>query len=178
MILQHAADAMQGGAHPLSGTVAEYLWLLPLLPLLGFLLNGLLSLASAYHAGPSDPGLEHGEGHVVEHAHDATGEDALGDDHHPVVRHRFATLTSLIGPGVLALSFILAVAIFFAMRAAGGGEMHAPFVQRYFSWMPVGELQIDAAFHLDQLSMVMVLIITGVGTLIHIFSVGYMRDDP
>ncbi len=44
--------------------------------------------------------------------------------------------------------------------------------------MPVGDLQIDAAFQLDQLSMVMVLVITGVGTLIHLFSVGYMRDDP
>ena len=44
--------------------------------------------------------------------------------------------------------------------------------------MPVGDLQIDAAFQLDQLSMVMVLIITGVGTLIHVFSVGYMQDDP
>ncbi len=56
--------------------------------------------------------------------------------------------------------------------------MHAPFVQRYFSWMPVGDLQIDAAFQLDQLSMLMVLVVTGVGALIHVFSVGYMREDP
>ncbi len=64
------------------------------------------------------------------------------------------------------------------MAMRGAGEIHAPFIQTYFSWMPVGDLQIDAAFQLDQLSMVMVLIITGVGTLIHIFSVGYMQDDP
>jgi NADH-quinone oxidoreductase subunit L len=44
--------------------------------------------------------------------------------------------------------------------------------------MPVGDLQIDAAFQLDQLSMLMVLIVTGVGALIHVFSVGYMREDP
>ena len=44
--------------------------------------------------------------------------------------------------------------------------------------MPVGDLQIDAAFQLDQLSMVMMLVVTGVGSLIHLFSVGYMRDDP
>jgi NADH-quinone oxidoreductase subunit L len=44
--------------------------------------------------------------------------------------------------------------------------------------MPVGDLHIDAAFQLDQLSMVMILVITGVGTLIHFFSVGYMEDDP
>jgi len=56
--------------------------------------------------------------------------------------------------------------------------MSAPFVQKYWSWMPVGELQLDFAFQLDQLSMVMVLIVTGVSTLIHVFSIGYMRDDP
>ena len=170
MLLQEA------GAHPLSGTVASYVWLLPLLPLLGFVLNGLLSLVAAVHLGPVDPGLAHGDGRADPHGTDtAMGGGAHGDDHHPVARHRFASLTSLIGPGVLLLSFLLATAIFFAMRAAG---VHEPFVQRYFSWMPVGDLQIDAAFQLDQLSMLMVMIITGVGTLIHIFSVGYMVDDP
>ena len=186
MLLQHAADAVQAGAgaHPLSGTAAEYLWLVPLLPLLGFVLNGLLSLVSAYRVGPADPGADHdaahGGGHAVAtthgHATDSGG-GAHGDDHHPVVRHRFATLTSIIGPGVLALSFFLAVAIFAAMRGVGGG-VHAPFIQSYFAWMPVGDLRINAAFQLDQLSMLMMLIITGVGTLIHIFSVGYMQDDP
>ena len=45
-------------------------------------------------------------------------------------------------------------------------------------WMPAGDLQIDAALQLDQLSMVMTLVVTGVGLLIHVFSVGYMQDDP
>jgi len=135
MLLHQAADAVQAGAgiHPLSGTVAEYLWLLPLLPLLGFVLNGLLSLASAYHRGPNDPGADH-DAHASVATHDSPdAHGAHGDDHHPVVRHRFATLTSLIGPGVLLLSFLLAAAIFAAMRGAGGGEMHAPFIQSYFS---------------------------------------------
>jgi len=56
MLLQEAVTA---GAHPLSGTAASYLWLLPLLPLLGFVLNGLLSLIPAYHAGPADPQASH-----------------------------------------------------------------------------------------------------------------------
>ena len=170
MLLQDA------GAHPLSGTVASYVWLLPLLPLLGFVLNGLLSLVAAVRLGPIDPGASHTDAHAHAHgADDANGGGAHGDDHHPVARHRYASLASLIGPGVLLLSFLLATAIFLAMRAAGA---HEPFVQRYFSWMPVGDLQIDAAFQLDQLSILMVMIITGVGTLIHIFSVGYMVDDP
>jgi len=181
MLLQHAASA---GSHPLSGTAAEWVWLLPLLPLLGFLVNGALSLASAFRFGPDDPSADHGHAthaHPASHAEaqDAPGHHhehgAHGDDHHPVARHKFANLATLVGPAVLGASFALALAIFFAMQ---GAHADAPFVQRYFSWMPVGDLQIDVAFQLDQLSMIMVLVITGVGTLIHLFSVGYMQDDP
>jgi NADH-quinone oxidoreductase subunit L len=179
-LLQAAATA---GTHPLTGTIAEWVWLVPLLPLLGFVINGALSLASVFHAGPGDPTLAHGEGHGVDdggHGHAAAHDDdahaATGDDHHPVVRHRFAGVASIVGPGVLILSFLLAAAIFLAMR--GAGEMTAPFIQRYFSWMPVGDMHIDAAFQLDQLSMMMTLVVTGVGMLIHLFSVGYMQDDP
>ena len=176
-LLQAVPPAPPSAAHPLNGTAAEWLWLVPLLPFLGFLINGALSLVAAFHAGPSDPGLAHGDGHDAPASHhDEHG--AHGDEHQPVVRHRFAGLTSLVGPGVLILSFLLSAAIFLAMRTAGGGALEAPFVQRYFSWMPVGDLKIDAAFQLDQLSMMMTLVVTGVGALIHIFSVGYMQDDP
>ncbi len=181
-LLQEAAAATaSAGTHPLTGTAAQWLWAVPLLPFLGFLINGALSLSSAFHAGPADPsaahGDDHGHGHAtVHHSEDEHG--AVGDDHHPIARHRFAGITSIVGPGVLALSFVLALTIWMAMRAAGGGEMAAPFIQRYFAWMPVGDLKIDAMFQLDQLSMMMVLVITGVGTLIHLFSIGYMQDDP
>jgi len=155
------------------------MWLLPVLPLAGFVINGLLSLSSA-HLGPEDPNTPdhhpHSEGaaEAPEIAH-AEQEGAVGDDHRAVKRHRWAGVTSIVGPGVLILSFLLALGIWQAMA---GAHMEAPFIQRYFSWMPVGDLQIDAAFQLDQLSMVMILVVTGVGALIHIFSVGYMRDDP
>ena len=171
MLIQQAVSA---GAHPLNGTAASWVWLLPLLPLLGFLVNGLLSITSAMHFGPSDPSAAHDDTHTIPAGHESAG--GHGDDHHPVARHRHAALVSLVGPGVLVIAFGLALAVFAAMR--GAGELHAPFIQRYFSWMPVGDLQIDVAFQLDQLSMLMVLIITGVGALIHIFSVGYMQDDP
>src|SRR6185503_16347924 len=180
LLAQAAAAADSLATHPLQGTVARWLWAVPMLPLLGFVLNGALSLFSAYHVGPADPsaaGHDHAD-HVahVDHAdHAAAGHD---DDHHPVVRHRFAALSSIIGPGVLLLAFALVAAIWAAMRSAGGGAIEAPYVQRYFSWIAAGDLHIDAAFQLDQLSMLMMLVITGVGTLIHVFSVGYMRDDP
>src|SRR5256714_9340050 len=177
MILLQAAIVT--ATHPLSGSVAEWVWLLPVLPLAGFVINGLLSLNSA-HFGPTDPNTPGHHPHsdaaaeapAVSHAADA---GAVGDGHPPVKRHRWAGVVSVIGPGVLILSFALAVAIWQAMV---GAHPTTPFIQRYFSWMPVGDLQIDAAFQLDQLSMVMVLVITGVGALIHVFSVGYMRDDP
>jgi NADH-quinone oxidoreductase subunit L len=174
MLLQTAVSAASQ-VHPLSGTIAEWVWLLPILPLAGFVINGLLSLAGA-HFGPTDPNsadshhADSGDAPVVSHDE---GEGS-GDDH-AVKRHRFAGVVSVVGPGVLILSFLLAVGIWQAMA---GAQPAAPFVQRYFSWMPVGDLQIDAAFQLDQLSMVMILVITGVGALIHVFSVGYMRDDP
>ena len=50
--------------------------------------------------------------------------------------------------------------------------------EKLFSWVPVGGLQVDFGLQLDQLSMCFVLLITGVGSLIHIYSVGYMAEDP
>ena len=50
--------------------------------------------------------------------------------------------------------------------------------QKMFSWIPVGGLQVDFGLQIDQLSMCFVLLITGVGSLIHIYSIGYMADDP
>jgi len=170
MLLQAAAEA-----HPLTGTVAEWVWLLPILPFLGFLINGALSLVPAFHAGPRNPDMGHGEHDDAAAISHAEGAGEHGDDHHAVKPHRYAGIVSIVGPLVLALSFVLAWMIFSEMRSV---DMEAPFVQRYFSWMPVGNLQIDAAIQLDQLSMLMVLVVTGVGTLIHIFSVGYMREDP
>jgi len=165
-------------AHPLSGSIAELVWLVPVLPLLGFVINGWLSVAAASHVGPKDPSAaghdDAGHGQAHGHAHDSGG-GAHGDDHHPVVRHKYATLVSIVGPGVLALSFALSVAILLAML---GVDHEAPFVRTLFSWMPAGDLNIDAALQVDPLSMVMTLVVTGVGMLIHFFSVGYMQDDP
>jgi NADH-quinone oxidoreductase subunit L len=177
MLLQTAVSAASQ-AHPLSGTIAEWVWLLPILPLAGFVINGLLSLAGA-HFGPTDPTAaeheHHSEGTADASAISHAGHGADGDDQHAVKRHRWAGVVSVVGPGVLILSFLLALGIWQAMASA---QPAAPFIQRYFSWMPVGDLHIDAAFQLDQLSMLMILVITGVGALIHVFSVGYMRDDP
>jgi len=82
---------------------------------------------------------------------------------------------SIIGVGVLAGAFAVGAVVFGAFAAL---PAEAPVVFRYWSWMPVGSLQVDAALQVDQLSVVMLLVVTGVGSLIHLFSVGYMKDDP
>ncbi|HKO16902.1 MAG TPA: NADH-quinone oxidoreductase subunit L, partial [Gemmatimonadaceae bacterium] len=129
--------------------------------------HGAGGVGHAGTAAPAAPGSDAAE----------SGGGAHGDDHHSPARHRFATLTSLVGAGVLILAFGLAAAIFAAMlRTPDAGR--APFVQHYFTWLTAGDFHADAAFQLDPLSMVMILVITGVGALIHIFSIGYMQDDP
>lgn len=92
-----------------------------------------------------------------------------------LIRPSWKTAPTWLGPAVVGLAFVLALVNFSAML---GSELHGPVVERYWSWMPVGALQIDAALQLDQLSMLMALVVTGVGFLIHVYSVGYMKDDP
>ncbi|MGD9483808.1 NADH-quinone oxidoreductase subunit L [Streptomyces sp. TRM70308] len=80
-----------------------------------------------------------------------------------------------LGTALAAVSFALGAVLFFDMLGRSGGErtLH----QHLFSWIPVEGFQADVAFRLDQLSMTFVLLITGVGTLIHLYSVGYMEHD-
>ncbi len=183
--IQGAAPVAVGGApHPLQGTVAQWMWALPLLPLLGFALNGALAVLGAARIGPGDPSAEGHEAHAtpnVGNEREPTGHAGDPEAGHleggaaQAGPHRFAAAATVIGPLVLLAAFGLAVAIWAAMVQAAPST---PFIEHYFAWMPVGDLQIDAAFQLDQLSMTLVLVITGVGALIHIFSVGYMRQDP
>jgi NADH-quinone oxidoreductase subunit L len=84
-------------------------------------------------------------------------------------------LVSIIGVGVLLASFAVALAAFVDLRLH---PPHAPIIVNLWRWLPVGPLQLDMAFQLDQLSAVMLLVVTGVGSLIHLFSVGYMKEDP
>jgi NADH-quinone oxidoreductase subunit L len=110
--------------------VTQLLTLIVILPLAGFLLNGLL-------------GNRLGKGFV-----------------------------SLVGCGLPILSFLLAV---MAVRTLLAGE--APLVETAFRWALIGDFPLEVSFYLDRLSAVMVLIVTGVGSLIHVYSTGYMHDD-
>ena len=81
----------------------------------------------------------------------------------------------LLATAMSAGSFALGVAHFFAMTNRATEER--ALTQTLFSWIKVGNFDVDAALLLDQLSICFVLLITGVGTLIHIYSISYMSHD-
>jgi NADH-quinone oxidoreductase subunit L len=132
LLAVQVAEQAQGAE---AGPAARLAWLAIALPLLGFILNGLLAM----------------------------------------VRPRARTLVSVIGPGVLLGAFAVAVAIFFELRAS---PPEAPLIVTLWPWLHVGDLRIDLALQIDQLAAVMLLVVTGVGSLIHLYSVGYMGEDP
>ncbi|MBP6286956.1 MAG: NADH-quinone oxidoreductase subunit L [Ferruginibacter sp.] len=109
--------------------VLHMVWLIPVLPLLGFLLNGL-------------------------------GRNKLSKG-----------LSGVIGSGTVFLSFLISVYVFFSVK---GGNT---YVAHYFDFINITSLQVGFDFQIDQLSSVFLLIITGVGFLIHVYSTAYMHDE-
>ncbi|MBU4617658.1 NADH-quinone oxidoreductase subunit L [Rhodococcus sp. GG48] len=82
----------------------------------------------------------------------------------------------LLGCAAALASFVVALMLFVDMVGRADSDRVAQ--QHLFSWLPVAGLQVDFGLRLDQLSMCFVLLVTGVGSLIHIYSVGYMKTDP
>jgi len=87
-----------------------------------------------------------------------------------------------IGCSSIGLSFLFALAsgqtLLMNGESTGHGTEYGEFTFTAYRWMYAGDFQIDIAFLLDPLSTVMILVITGVGFVIHLYSVGYMEDDP
>ena len=109
--------------------VLQYAWLVPVFPLIGFLLNGLL-------------------------------------------RNKLSKqMVGIIGSGSVLLSFIVSLYLFTHVKSA------EPYVAHYFDFISVGKINIPFDFQIDQLSAIFLLIITGVGTLIHIYSTAYMHEE-
>jgi NADH-quinone oxidoreductase subunit L len=85
------------------------------------------------------------------------------------------TVPTIVGPLAVLGAFVVCVANFAAMRAAAP---HDPSLVSLWTWMRSGQLEIGVTLLFDQLSVLMTLIVTGVGGIIHVYSVGYMREDP
>lgn len=107
------------------------IWIIPALPLLGFLINGVF-------------GKRWGKCWV-----------------------------SLIGPGAVGLAFLQSVNVFVEMMNSPNHLVH----EQVFTWIKLSSLQVNMAFQVDLLSGYFLLFITGIGFLIHVYSVGYMRAE-
>ena len=77
---------------------------------------------------------------------------------------------------MVAGSFVVSVAVFFELLSMPTEERH--HVLTAFSWVPIGSLHVDLAFLADPLSITMALFVTGIGSLIHLYAIGYMHGDP
>src|SRR5580658_7872189 len=126
--------------------VPLHLWLIPLLPFAGFLLNGILGRR---------------------------------------LPKALVTSIGLLAPLASFLIVLRTAIVVFSYTWPVHGRVYAvyswyvlPFSENMGSWIALGPLHIDFSFALDQLSLVMLLVVTGVGFLIHIYSVGYMHSDP
>ena len=133
----------------------HWVWLTIALPLVGFLINGKVAMLAS---GPV-PGLP------------PKSAARLTE----LVRKYQKSIVSVVGTGVLLAAFVVAVMVFLGFHFL---DNQTGYVVRLWSWIPVGRFQVDMAFLVDQLSLVMLLVVTGVGSLIHLFSVGYMNEDP
>jgi NADH-quinone oxidoreductase subunit L len=78
----------------------------------------------------------------------------------------------LLGCATVSLSFVYGLVLFFV------ADGKATVDTKVYSWIPAGSLQVDLGLRIDALSLTFVLLITGVGALIHFYSVGYMNGDP
>ncbi len=85
-----------------------------------------------------------------------------------------AILAGTLATGAVFISFLCSLALVSQLF----GATAVPSVGvRFFEWFHVGGLQVEAGFVIDHISAIMVLVVTGVGTLIHLFSIGYMSHD-
>ncbi|MEK7705361.1 MAG: proton-conducting transporter membrane subunit, partial [Myxococcota bacterium] len=115
-----------------------YLWLIPALPLLGAMVNGLFGAHLMRRFGPK-------------------------------VNHTLAI-------ALPAVSFVISVVAF--AKVASLPEHGRALTQSLFPFIHVGFFDADMAFWVDPLSATMLLIVTGIGTLIHLYSMCYMAHDP
>src|SRR5690349_6871540 len=86
-----------------------------------------------------------------------------------------AGATGAIASLAIFASFVVSLALFLELH--GRPEDSRVMQQTLYTWMQFGQFKLDMGFHLDVLSTLFTLVITGVGTLIHVYSIGYMGHD-
>ena len=156
------------------------------LPLLGAIIAALITLAGArarYPGGPPDAGAEdHAHGPVDEsHAHGAPSphgahaalDASHGEPEEPQPAAAGSRAAELVTTVFLFASMLLS---WFAFVDVGFGH-HDSHVA-IFSWMTSGDLKVDWALRIDTLTVVMLVVATTISSFVHLYSIGYMADDP
>jgi NADH-quinone oxidoreductase subunit L len=92
------------------------------------------------------------------------------------VGRRLARWSGIVGSAAVALSFAVSALVVFALFERS--EEHRLVTQHLFDWISVGRFTVGADLRLDVLSATMILVVTGVGLLIHVYAIGYMDGDP
>ena len=84
-------------------------------------------------------------------------------------------LAALVGCGAVAASLLVSIIAFFQLRADGADDA---LVSSTWNWIDAGSIEIQLSMLVDHLSSVMLLVVCGVGFLIHVYSAGYIKGDP
>src|SRR6185437_15023275 len=149
------------------------------LPLLGAILAGLIALAGARARCPGEgPPAGDKEGSHATAAHLAHGHaDAHGPHTHDTHAHEPAAVGSrtaeLITTTLLLISMILSW-IAFVQVGFAHHDMRVPV----FTWMLSGDLKVDWSLRIDTLTAVMLVVVNTVSAFVHMYSIGYMEEDP
>jgi NADH-quinone oxidoreductase subunit L len=150
------------------------------LPLLGFILAAAISIVGARArfpgAEPSDD--DHHHHHAAAHAAHEThihAADAHHDDHHAPAEPAAAgsRAAEVITTSFLMISCVLSWIVFWKI-----GFGHTSERVTLFTWMISADLKVDWALRIDALTAVMLVVVTTVSGLVHLYSIGYMQEDP
>ena len=149
------------------------------LPLIGALIAGAIAIYGAHARNPSGDEMEHGHGHDhhghdahahTSHAHDDHGHDDHGPVEPPAAGSRAAeVITTALLLISAALSWVVLVDVGFLKHDAR---------VVLFSWINSGDLNINWTLRVDTLTAVMLVVVNTVSSLVHLYSIGYMHEDP
>ena len=155
------------------------------LPLIGALIAGAVALFGAHARNPSGDEMDnthghghddHGHGAAHAHAtHDDHGHDDHGhDDHGPVEPPAAGSRTA----EAVTTALLLISAALSWMTLIDVGFLHHDARVQLFTWVGASDLVVNWAFRVDTLTAVMLVVVTSVSSLVHLYSIGYMDEDP
>src|SRR6202048_4531357 len=147
------------------------------LPLIGAIIAGLISIVGAHARNPSGDTVEHhddahGDAHASE-AHDGHADDHGHDDHAVEPAAAGSRAAELITTGLLLVSAALSWVAFVDV-----GFMHHDVRIALFPWINSGDLQVAWSLRVDTLTAVMLVVVNTISSLVHLYSIGYMDEDP